>query len=591
MNVTPAHPALEPLTAPAELPFEEAFDAAGTGMALGGPDGRFVKVNAQLTGITGYSEAELLAGGAPLLWGGGTASAARASLAELWSGGSERYDAERRYRHKDGRELWVSTAAICLREPDGRPRFVLGQFQDITSRVHSQLAFAEAAASARASQRRYDAVLDRIDEVVFQLDNTGRWTFLSSAWTRATGQSVSGSLGRPARDFLHPDDRAAFADVLLPVLRRETERVEFECRYPVLGGETHWAEVEAHLVTDAEDGVVAVGGLIRDVTSRHEAEREARAHVESLVAVAAVTRAINEGDEPRHAVCHAAREVTGAAFAALVESDGGGFVSTAMDGLEVSPIRISGAVRESPFGRTLAAGERVFFPDARVFRAIVPAGSAVATARSGLFQPVHRGGAIVAILCLAWEEPVPRLPDRHAAAIALLAAEAGGALERADMLAQLASLARTDALTGLANRGAWDTDLARELAHARRTGLPLCVAMLDLDFFKAWNDAHGHQAGDDVLTNAGRAWLDCLREGDLLARWGGEEFAIALPGCDADAAHVIVERCRAALPPGVTCSAGLARWDGEEDAASLIGRVDAALYRAKAHGRDRTSVS
>ena len=90
-------------------------------------------------------------------------------------------------------------------------------------------------------------------------------------------------------------------------------------------------------------------------------------------------------------------------------------------------------------------------------------------------------------------------------------------------------VARVDALTSLPNRRAWDEALPRELARARRDGKPFTVAMIDLDNFKKFNDTHGHQAGDDLLADAARAWIAQLRETDLLARYGGEEFIAALP--------------------------------------------------------------
>jgi diguanylate cyclase (GGDEF)-like protein len=147
-------------------------------------------------------------------------------------------------------------------------------------------------------------------------------------------------------------------------------------------------------------------------------------------------------------------------------------------------------------------------------------------------------------------------------------------------------LARTDGLTGVANRRAWDDELPRELARATRSGKRPCVALLDLDHFKAYNDRRGHQAGDRLLKAAAAAWQEKLRKTDLLARYGGEEFAVLLPDCRLDAAMETAERLRTAQPE-VTCSLGVAAWDGREDAARLVARADRALYAAKAAGRNR----
>jgi diguanylate cyclase (GGDEF)-like protein len=151
---------------------------------------------------------------------------------------------------------------------------------------------------------------------------------------------------------------------------------------------------------------------------------------------------------------------------------------------------------------------------------------------------------------------------------------------------QVGRMARTDPLTGVANRRVWDHELARELTRAARSGEPLCVALIDLDQFKAFNDQHGHQAGDRLLKAAGAAWLANLRKTDLLARYGGEEFGVLLPDCTLDDAFVIAERLRTAQPEG-TCSIGIAAWDGQETTSGLVARADQALYAAKAGGRNR----
>ena len=147
--------------------------------------------------------------------------------------------------------------------------------------------------------------------------------------------------------------------------------------------------------------------------------------------------------------------------------------------------------------------------------------------------------------------------------------------------------ARTDALTGLPNRRAWDEVLPRELARARRDRRPFIVAMVDLDHFKRFNDARGHQAGDSLLGAVARAWGKVVRDSDFIARYGGEEFALALPDCELPEALEVAERIRAAVTSGQTCSVGLAQWTRRESAEALMARADRALYEAKRAGRDR----
>lgn len=157
--------------------------------------------------------------------------------------------------------------------------------------------------------------------------------------------------------------------------------------------------------------------------------------------------------------------------------------------------------------------------------------------------------------------------------------------------AKLDALSTTDPLTGAVNRRGWDLELETAMSRARRSGEPLAVALLDLDHFKRFNDTFGHPAGDALLVGAVAAWRAQLRPGDLLARVGGEEFAVLLLGCDAATARPVVERLCAATPDDRTCSAGVATLEPGDAPTDLISRADVALYEAKKAGRDRTVVA
>jgi len=159
--------------------------------------------------------------------------------------------------------------------------------------------------------------------------------------------------------------------------------------------------------------------------------------------------------------------------------------------------------------------------------------------------------------------------------------------EREGLLREVEEMARSDALTGLPNRRALDEALPREMARARRSGLPLCLAIVDIDHFKAYNDSHGHLVGDVLLRDCAVAWDGELRGEDMLVRFGGEEFLVVLPDCAPEDAAEIVERLRAATPDEQTCSAGLVLWDPAESIEDVLARADAALYEAKGAGRDQ----
>jgi diguanylate cyclase (GGDEF)-like protein len=152
----------------------------------------------------------------------------------------------------------------------------------------------------------------------------------------------------------------------------------------------------------------------------------------------------------------------------------------------------------------------------------------------------------------------------------------------------LAVQARTDALTGLANRRTWEYQVARtakapiEGPHTTRV-----LAMADLDYFKAFNDAHGHRSGDEMLRRCATAWRDTLRTGSFLARYGGEEFALTMLAESTTDAAERLDELRRATPSPMTVSIGATEWPAGESPESVVERADLALYAAKNLGRDR----
>lgn len=171
----------------------------------------------------------------------------------------------------------------------------------------------------------------------------------------------------------------------------------------------------------------------------------------------------------------------------------------------------------------------------------------------------------------------------------------------ARLVGDLQRASRHDALTGLLNRGAMDELLGAETRRAARLGEPFCVLMIDVDHFKAINDVEGHAAGDRALQHLATLLTAQMRDIDRVGRWGGEEFVVLMPGTALADAAPLAERLRAraeamplrwherALP--VTLSVGVAQWHtGDETPAALLLRADAALYRAKAGGRNRVEL-
>jgi diguanylate cyclase (GGDEF)-like protein len=165
---------------------------------------------------------------------------------------------------------------------------------------------------------------------------------------------------------------------------------------------------------------------------------------------------------------------------------------------------------------------------------------------------------------------------------------------------RLEQLSTTDALTGVANRRSFEQVLAKTWAGARRTELPFAMVVLDIDFFKLFNDGYGHLAGDECLTRVAQALVGSVRDAGHVSRYGGEEFALILQDGAARDAVRVAEQVRAAVEAlqiphergvggVVTVSIGVAGRDGpaDESPIELFARADGALYAAKKAGRNR----
>ena len=192
---------------------------------------------------------------------------------------------------------------------------------------------------------------------------------------------------------------------------------------------------------------------------------------------------------------------------------------------------------------------------------------------------------------------LPRVQRRMVAAAEQFASHAALALRNAWLQGRVQHLAERDPLTSACNRRTFERELARNLAHSKRSGEPLSLAMFDLDHFKQLNDRFGHQAGDEALRRAASALTTSSRPFDTVARYGGEEFAVIMPGLAPAEALSAVERLRGAIAASadglpVTASAGVAVYPSNaRDAESLIRYADEALYASKAQGRDRSTRS
>jgi diguanylate cyclase (GGDEF)-like protein len=252
-------------------------------------------------------------------------------------------------------------------------------------------------------------------------------------------------------------------------------------------------------------------------------------------------------------------------------------------GADFASVRIDSAVEQSGVGTSARAGKPLFIPDAPGSPLFAQRFLNAYDVTSILYIPVPGEGGTMGVLAVWWSSPQRTLDAFRQQAVELLSTEAGLVLGRLREVSTLDDAAGTDPLTGVGNRRAFDSSLAR---------LPVggSVVVFDLDGFKPANDQHGHAAGDAVLRVFAATLHDCIRDGDLVARIGGDEFAVVLPSAGHTGVDAVLARLttRWSAPHGVTFSTGRALLGPDDTVAQMMIRADVDLYRAKRASRTRS---
>jgi diguanylate cyclase (GGDEF)-like protein len=340
--------------------------------------------------------------------------------------------------------------------------------------------------------------------------------------------------------------------------------------------------------------VAAIVGLVTEHgvrTTRRQGEIEAqRARMlDRLVQTqSAIAMSDFAFDDVLHTVVEEALALTGGDAAVVELPEGDDLVYRAVAGSAEGFYGMRIPTNGSASGDCLARLEPLVIPDTETDDRVDREACRKVGARSMVIAPLIHAGRAAGVLKVYSTKP-GAVGVNEARVLGLLGNVLGTGLARAELFATMTEHASTDALTGLANRRSWDDQLTRAIAHAERTHETLSVAVCDVDGLKEINDRGGHAAGDVLLRGIAERWRGDARAADLIARIGGDEFAILLPGADESGAQDVVERLIATLPPGSSVSFGIAEWDLREDAVALMARADLRMYDEKRRGKARAS--
>ena len=361
----------------------------------------------------------------------------------------------------------------------------------------------------------------------------------------------------------------------------------YACRLTV-GQSDRTVELLCNPIRNSPNGAVL---LVEDVTDFVRTLRR-------LEGLRRITRALARADAPAEAVqaiIAEAPRLTGADLGALYLLDeqdhlravgGWGIDTHTLTAIELMDEQSSSLALWAIRNR-----EPVAIPDLATIPGVDAGLAEQANVRAAIAVPLFARGRPRGVLILAFSQPVEPFTPDQIATVEAIGDELAASFERAELLARLEREALTDPLTGLANRRAFEDALRRHHARAQRLRSPYGLLMVDLDGMKAINDRYGHAAGDAALKLVARTLIVATRSADLVARIGGDEFAILLPDADPAGMRQVVERL-VSLPPleltwrgsrlTVSFSVGGACWpDHGGSAREVLQQADTELYRAK----------
>ncbi|MBI4843708.1 MAG: diguanylate cyclase [Nitrospirae bacterium] len=452
------------------------------------------------------------------------------------------------------------------------------------------------AARLGRSEERYRNLFENANDMIQSVAPDGRFMLVNDSWLKTMGYERWELDNITIFDVIHPDSKAHCNEVFRRIMSGEAID-NMEAVFVSKDGRR--IEVEGNVRCRFENSrPLATHAMFRDVTRRKEAERELSRRQADLSVLYKVSTAISQTIDIDKLFDIIMTTITGLEVLNL-EKKGGVFIVKGEDMELVSHLGHPDIFLE--MHKEMKVGVCLCGHAAKTGEIIISKNSgcdAMHTIRySGMAHhghiilPLKAKDKVAGVLYL-YLPPDFVMEESRLELLVSIGNQIGIAIENAKLYEETKASALHDPLTGLANRRQMYLVFEKNIALAKRTGRPLSLIMLDIDYFKKYNDAHGHSAGDDLLVRLAGLINKEIREADLAVRYGGEEFLILLYDADLKEAFEIAERMRRAVENNteVTISLGVALYLEGMKEDEFVNEADNALYQAKKKGRNRVEL-
>jgi len=533
-----------------EQRYHALFEQAATGIARVAPDGKWLEVNHKLCEIVGYNKDELLHLTFQDITHADDLQADLEYVKQMLEGEIQTYSMEKRYIHKKGNIVWINLTVSLIRKLDGSPKFFISVIEDIQQRKQIELNF-------KVSQMRYQTLVESSPLGFYETDRFGKCIYVNNTWQDMTGLTLQQSLGDGWQQSLHKDDRDKVGELWQQFIAGKTSW-KYEYRMCKHDGKINWVLGTAVPIRDINGQISGYLGANLDITERKKNENKLK------LASSVYTNA-------REGIC--------------ITDHNNHFIDVNSSFTEITGYTLNDVKGKDP--KLLSSGkyDKAFFK--QMWKKLEKSGHWY-----GEIQNRRKNGEIYTeSITITTIRGTDGKIDNYLGIFS-------DVTDRIANLKKLENIAHYDSLTKLPNRLLLSDRIKQSISNSKRNKKLVAVVYLDLDGFKQVNDIHGHEMGDRLLVQLARNMKEALREGDTLARIGGDEFVVILG--DLEDTHFCIPLLERLLEESsrpihigeltlqVSASLGVTFLSkNSNDADLLLRQADQAMYQAKLSGKNR----